>query len=225
MRRRIVSLLTLALLVACADRVSAGDYPKPSVYPVSWELKFEHSIPRRIIVDVPGSKSPVAYWYMSYTVTNNSGEEQVFLPDFQMVSDDGKVYRSDRSIPIQVFNAIKAREKNKFLEPPTKITGEIRLGDAEAREGVAIWPEPKARMGAFKIFVGGLSGEFVQMKDPDGKQIMVKDASGKELEPLILRKTLELNYHINGDEVFPGEDVVSEGENRIGANAEVWVMR
>jgi hypothetical protein len=222
--RRLLPFVLLALLSGLVHRARASEYPKPSVYPIAWELKFEHSMPKRIVVSAPG-KSPVAYWYTTYTVTNDSGQEQVFLPDFQMVTDDGKIIRSDRGIPQQAFDAIKAQEKNKFLEPSTKITGEIRLGEAEAREGVAIWAEPKARMGAFKIFVGGLSGEFVQMKDKAGKQIMLTDDKGKETEPLILRKTLELNYHINGDEVFPGEDVVSEGENKVGVNAEVWVMR
>ena len=41
----------------------------------------------------------------------------------------------------------------------------------------------------------------------------------------MLRKTLQLTYSVNGDEVYPGEDVVREGEGRIGKNAKVWVMR
>jgi hypothetical protein len=35
---------------------------------------------------------------------------------------------------------------------------------------------------------------------------------------VILRKTLQLNYWIKGDEVYPGEDEVNQ-------TAEVWVMR
>jgi hypothetical protein len=65
-----------------------------------------------------------------------------------------------------------------------------------------------------------LSGEFVELKDDKGN--LLKDAKG---DNLILRKTLQLTYHLNGDDVYPGEDVVNEGEGRIGNNPKVWVMR
>ena len=65
----------------------------------------------------------------------------------------------------------------------------------------------------------GLYGLF-ELEDDDGKQL-----KNKKGEPIILRKTLQLTYHTNGDEVYPGEDVVGEGEGRIGKNPKVWVMR
>ena len=64
-----------------------------------------------------------------------------------------------------------------------------------------------------QIFVGGLSGEAVRLKNDDGTE--AKNAEGK---PIILRKTLQLNYHIRGDEVYPGEDEVDK-------EPEAWVMR
>ena len=74
----------------------------------------------------------------------------------------------------------------------------------DARDGVAIWKEPDARMGNFTIFVAGLSGEAVQMKDDSGQPL--KDADGN---PIILRKTLQLNYLIRGDDAYPGQDEVN----------------
>ena len=62
-----------------------------------------------------------------------------------------------------------------------------------------------ARMGHFSIFVSGLSGETATVKDKDGKD-------------QILRKTLQLNYLIRGDDIYPGEDEVNE-------NPSEWVMR
>jgi ABC-type transporter MlaC component len=49
------------------------------------------------------------------------------------------------------------------------------------------------------------SYENKAMKDKDGN-------------PIILRKTLQLNYHIRGDDVYPGEDEVN-------VNKSDWVMR
>lgn len=209
--RPLFAALALSVLVP-ATRAAAGDYPEPSPYPVAWELKFEHAEPERIVVDVPG-QGPRAFWYMTYTVTNETDEEQMFLPLFEMVTRDGQVIRSDRNIPPQVFSAVRKREGNRFLEPRTKISGALRLGEDQAREGVAIWREPHAEMGTFIIFVSGLSGEFVELKDKKGDK--VKDKNG---DPVILRKTLQLNYIIHGDEVYPGED-------KINVRPEAWVMR
>jgi hypothetical protein len=206
----LLGLLVLAPLARAADE--PGSYPKPSPYPITWELKFKHSMPKRIVVNVPGG-APQAYWYMTYTVTNNTGQERTFLPVFEMLTDDGKVIRSDRSLPYKVFTEIKAREKNKFLEHFTQIGGEIRLGEDEAKDGVAIWKEPMPEMGTFSIFLTGLSGEAARLKDAEGKD--VKDPDG---QPIILRKTLQLNYFVRGDDVYPGLDEVN-------TRPEQWIMR
>jgi hypothetical protein len=218
-RPRLLILTSLLLSIATIVR-AAADFPKPSPYPLSWELKFTHGTPKRIVVSVPNSISPLAYWYMTYTVTNNGDKEQNFLPQFELLTDNGKLIRSDVNIPQGVFNAIKAAEHDKYLEPVSSVTGQIRLGEAEARDSVAIWPESLPRMGHFSIFVTGLSGEAVMLKMIDGKYQKVDQADDmKNLKDLvILRKTLQLNFHIRGDEVYPGEDEVN-------TTGEEWIMR
>ena len=219
MRRALTCSLMLAL-VGLVLPLRAQEPPEPSPYPISWELTFEYKEPRRIVVNLPGARAPKAYWYLPYTITNEGEETQVFIPQFDLLTDNGKVSRARRSVPRQVFDAIRARERNDLLLPPTQVGGELRYGVDQARDGVAVWEEPQRDMGTFRIFVGGLSGEFVEMKDEKGE--LLKDSKG---EPIILRKTLQLTYHTNGDEVYPGEDPVREGEGRIGRNHRTWVMR
>src|SRR5438270_6135421 len=157
---RILTVCAAALCctLAFSSRTrQAAAFPKPSVFPTSWQLKFEHSAPKRIVVRSPGAVNPAAYWYMTFTVTNNTTEEQRFLPVFEMLTNDGTVIRSDREIPAGVFDEIKKRERRKTLEPMEKIAGRLLIGDDQARDGVAIWKEPSTRMGTFHIFVGGLS--------------------------------------------------------------------
>ena len=78
--------------------------------------------------------------------------------------------------------------------------------------------------GGLSTGIGGIhvSGEVQQFKKVDGALVELKqgaDYKGVKPEDLvILRKTLQLNYLINGDEVYPGEDVVNE-------NPSQWVMR
>ena len=76
----IVTVMLAVMLPAMfTPPVRAADaFPKPSLYPKSWELKFEHSKPKRVVVK-DEKNIPRAYWYMTYTVTNNSDSEQLFL--------------------------------------------------------------------------------------------------------------------------------------------------
>ena len=196
----------------------ASAYPKPSIYPVSWDLKFTHATPKRIVVTTPGTTVPLAYWYMTFTVTNLSEQEQLFLPTFEMVTNDGKVIRSEKSVPSAVFDEIKKRERKSGLLPLEKVSGRLLIGEDQARDGVAIWPEPSTRMGTFDLYVGGLSGEAVFVKD--GEEVTIKDwtkTSEDDRKKLnTLHKTLHLTYQIPGDEIRPEEDViVSKGEESV----------
>ena len=224
----LMSLLAVSGAVALRPAVAAPDFPVPNTYPVSWELSFTHATPRRIAVDVPDVNSPKAYWYMTYTVTNSTDKEQKFYPQIDLLTTDGKVHAADQNIPKKVFDEIKVTERNKFLEEFTTINGPVRLGPAEARDAVAIWAETTPRMEHFSVFVTGLAGEHVIMKDVAGKLAKVdtaEDIYSKETEDellkkglVILRKTLQLNFFIRGDDVYPGEDEVNK-------DSEEWIMR
>lgn len=200
-----IAMLGFVLVVSGVSNLSRADYPEPSPYLKTWQLDFEHGKPKRVVVQASAMAAPRAYWYMTYTVTNNTDHEQLFIPTFDLVTQDGRIVRSDTNIPKTVFDVIKRREGMRFLQPAAQIAGELRIGDDQAKDGVAIWPEPSPRMGHFQIYVSGLSGEIATIKGPDGKD-------------QILRKTLQLNYLIRGDEVYPGEDQVNE-------EPEKWVMR
>jgi hypothetical protein len=208
---KLLCSLSLIALAAAANLASA--YPEPSKFPVSWELKFEYDAPRRVVVEIPGASVPKAYWYMTYTVTNNTDQEQDFLPVFTLVSKDGKVTRSDKGVPKAVFDKIKARSGNKLLESPIKVADTIRVGDDQAKDGVAIWEEPEAEMGSFSIFVGGLSGEHAQLTNANNEPVLNKDG-----KPVILFKTLQIDYTISGDEVYPGIDPITKNHQR-------WIRR
>ena len=199
----------VALILSMALPLLAGDdspdaYPKPSPFPVSWELKFAHSTPRRMTIVLPGDTQPTAYWYFVYSVLNqsdqaanydpNQDKERIFYPDFVMRTQDGKLLEGNDGIHPAVFDAIKAYERNPNLEDPTQMGGKILLGQDQMRQSVAIWAEPMRRMGSFQIFVSGLWGETAVAKDSDGNPI--KDANGNDI---LLHKTLMMSYHVDGD--------------------------
>ena len=54
LRKFVFGALLGAAVIAAGSFVAvrpAEAFPKPSVYPVSWQLKFEHSAPKRIVED------------------------------------------------------------------------------------------------------------------------------------------------------------------------------
>jgi len=212
--------LAAALSLLFIDNREARAYPKPSINKIAWELDFTHGTPSRITVRVPGSDAPKAYWYMTFNVTNNTNDEQQFLPIFELVDDKGNVHRSDQNIPTQVFDAIKAREGKKLMEPLAKVSGRLLAGADQAKDSVAIWPEPLERMGSFTIFVTGLSGEAVWFKD--GQETPLSKADWVKTKPEdagnILRKTLQIDIQVPGDEFYQGRDIVLKKH-------EDWVMR
>ena len=205
--RQFLALTLSAALVGSILAPAFAKTPEPSIYAIAWQLDFKHGSPKRVVVGTD------AYWYLTYTVANNTGDEQIFRPDFQMLTNEGKVIKSDRAIPAEVFDKIKGVEGNRLLQPLAKVAGSLRQGVDQAKDGVAIWPETTPRMGSFKIFIGGLSGEYVILNDDDGKPIM-----GPDNIPVMLRKTLEIDYQIYGDEFYPGRDDVHQ-------LAEKWIMR
>lgn len=215
MNRSLTVFLWMVAVLSLA--ASAQAFPQPSAYPVSWQLDFQHSQPKRLAVTPPGAQASQAYWYMTYTVTNNSKDERTFLPVFELMTEDGQVIRSDNKTPQAVLDAIRTVERNQYLEDVNQIAGTIRVGEDQAREGVVVWKEPSPEMGRFSIFVTGLSGEAVVLKNDQGEVITRKTDDGQK-EPVVLRKTLHLQYHMLGDERFPGNDVVEK-------LAETWVMR
>jgi hypothetical protein len=224
------ALLPVLLLAAVALPTARGQekFPEPSLYPTDWELKFQHKTPRRIVVNDSTTGKSEAFWYMPYTVTNPGDKPIEFVPTFGLLSRDaadGKIHPGNMAISQRVFDAVFQREGNKFLEPQRKIQGTLNPGEEQARDGVAIWREPTMRMGTFDVFVGGLSGEYVIMKKKDGQWVVVdRRKAAEELkgvpesDRLTLRKTLQLTFHVPGDNIRPGEDPVNK-------KGEKWVMR
>jgi hypothetical protein len=116
--------------------------------------------------------------------------------------EDAEDIRSDMGVSPAVFEAIKKKEHLKYLQSNDTIGGELLQGEDQSKDGVAIWPEPRLRMGTFTIFCAGFWGETALVKVGD------KDVT--------LHKTLQLTYHLDSDENHPGGgDLVQKDEQYI----------
>jgi hypothetical protein len=208
-----------------------GVGPEPAPTPISWELELKFVDPKRIEVLLPGQTKPTVYWYMLYTVTNPGDRTQLFVPTFQIVTEDLRVIDTDMGISPLVFDTIRELHKatHPYLVNPTRAIGELRTGDDNARESVAIWRDVELSANNFSIFVAGLSGETRFVKNPKfeskaAETRKVVGADGREREVrvnprfFVLRKTLEIVYALPGSPDLRGES----GPQRQAAR---WVMR
>jgi hypothetical protein len=211
-------LLSLVLAVGSMafvvqPQLAPARYPEPAVSPRSWDLDFVFQTPRRIVVEVPGESVPRAFWYMTYVVTNHTGQDRPYLPTFELLAADGQVIRSDLEFSPSIFQAVARRQSRLPLQPALALAGTILQGEDYAKYSVAIWPEPMIEMGSFTIFVSGLSGEAAVVSRHDGSPLL--DSNG---QAIVLRKTRQLDFTVKGDENFAQNDpVILTGDS--------WVMR
>jgi hypothetical protein len=227
MKRILVLVALLAGLVAVSPWGMTA--PEPYEVPTTWELTFDFEAPQPIRVTLPGQTKPTTFWYMLYTVTNLSrspetgrGDDQDFIPEFVMYTDTGQAKISDRRLSTRVYAAIKKRHNNPLLKDHTDIIGKLLFGKDNAKDGVAIWPDFDVKAGSFDVFVGGLSGETVELKLPRPVTKVETDANGVErttaTSKIILHKSLRLGFSVKG-----------ETGNRIYAKAKStgknWVLR
>ncbi len=222
MRIRKITLAAVIISVVIIQG-TALTVPEPSLVPITWELDIDVQPMRDVQVDVPGEDEPQLYWYVRYTITNNTGQDQSFVPDFVLYTDTGDVLRAGRNVPTVVFEKIKKVHNEPLLKDMAAMTGKILQGRDNAKDGVAIWSDFDRQAGGIDIFVGGLSGETAEVTLPKPIEITEVDALTGEKktvkkEKIIVSKTLQLEYIVAGD---PKAAVRAPAK----LQGERWVMR
>ena len=213
-------MYTLVLCATFGTMAAAwAEAPKPAIAPKSWELRFRYQDPQRVSVVLPDKREPVVYWYMLYSVENPGDKEVDFYPQFDLLTDTLKAYRSASRVSPEAFQAIQRRSGDALLLPPEKVSvGKLLCGKDRARHGVAIWSDfdPKAK--GFQVYVSGLSGEVARAKNPLYDPSQPDSEQNKRF--YLLRKTLEIPYRLPTSE--------SERSRAIPqrlASEQKWIMR
>ncbi len=220
--KRFVGLTGAVAVVVCLAAAWAPAAPEPKSIPTEWELDVIFERPQPILVSVPGEDGPQTYWYLLYSVTNNTGADQVFVPRIALYTDTGEIRRGSEGIYPAVFSAIQQRHNNPYLKELSRITGRILQGSDNAKDGVAVFGDfdPKARR--IEVFFSGLSGETAVIQLPTEIKVDQIDIRGKTTriltDHLILHKTLQLSYKI------PGE-VAARYATAAALDVQTWTMR
>ncbi len=217
--RPVWAALRMGLLVCfCASASATAQVLEPSRAPVSWELKFSFSDPQRIALTLPGSNQPTTYWYMLYTVENDTDRDVPFYATAELVTASIQVIKGGEQISPTVYDAIKARHKitHPFMIDPSRVSGTLLQGEDNAKTSMVVFRQFNYEDNAFSIYFSGLSGEIKQQPNPsfDASQ----PESKKNPRTFTLRKTLEIKYELPGDETTRKLAKPIRRERR-------WVMR
>lgn len=187
--------------------VSQAAAPEPSPVSIAWEFTFDAGPMRLAWVEVDGKTQP--YFFLTYKVTNYSGEDLLLAPDITLVSDGIHTQRSDSGIPDSVTQEILRRLDNPLISSQIDIVDTVLQGQEHAREGVAIWRAEHLDADEVAVYFSGLSGEF---------ESYVVGREGDDPNRYTLRKTMMLRYATPGNIADQGARPLELAEQR-------WVMR
>jgi hypothetical protein len=221
----------LALMAAMLIVAPGSAAPEPSIAPVSWTLDFTYEDPQRIIIPAVGETRPQVFWYLLYTVENNTGQDVPFYPRFELLAGDTLTLLSEQDVPSNVFEAIKARHARTrpFLLSAAQIIGPLKQSAGYARDGVAVWPDFDRQINEFTVFVRGLSGEIATVPNagfddsqPEIEEVALSDGTvvPQVVNPreFTLHKSLAIRYLLPGDPATRIEADPVRQEQK-------WVMR
>jgi len=206
----------LALVITTSGTLWAA--PKPAIVPPpgTWQMDIRiQGDPQRIVIQFPGFAQPKAYWYLPYTITNNTGRDVEYYPEFEVFTDTFKLYKAGRGVRKAVFNAIRQRynETIPLMESEELVTGRILQGEDNARDSVIIFEEIDPNATSVKIFIAGLSNEATMIESP-----VYKDSATGKGQSILLKKTLMLQYQMPGDALNQDQKVMLYRSRQ-------WIMR
>lgn len=211
--------IALTLWVASSPAPAA---PKANNVQDTWTLEVDYTSPQPVMIKVPGKKNPKLFWYFIYTVTNRTGEDQMFTPEIVLYTGTGQIIQAGAQINPYVYRKIKKIHNDPLLLDDLSITGKLLQGADNVKSGIVVFPNFDTKASSFDIFFGGLSGGSVLVKLPSPIEVTTFSLDGKikkvKKDSVILAKTLQLKYRIG-----------TEARDRAGAKVKLirkgWVMR
>lgn len=201
-------LATLAALAALVPAMALA--PEPDPVPTRWQLDLRPGDLRVMHIETPQGSG--AYLYLTYSATNNTGEDLQFVPSFEMATNSGPSRLSGLGVPAAVTRAILDALQHPFMQDQINILGPIQQGPENAKHGLVVWPLEETRVNEIRVFAAGFSGET--------ETIRLTDPATDEPVELLFRKTMMLRFD------SPGEIRVSEiGNSPFPLIERRWIMR
>ncbi len=201
---------TLSLIIATACLVLATSVvavPSPKAVPARPELSFTPGDLRIFRSNEDGRW----YWYFTYGVENNTGIDQIWIPDMVLYTDQGEILKAGQGVSSVVTDEIVEYIGDPLLEPQYAIIGDLKQGRGNAKNGLSVWPARQMEVNELALFVAGMSSETLEVEHPLTKA------------PVVLKKTLKREYLIPGAANTRGDRPVELHPD--SPQREVWIFR
>lgn len=208
-RSRLFAAAACLLALLSVSAIAWTRPPEPDPLPKRWQLDIEVG-PLRVAEVATSESGPQLFYYLTYRVTNNSGQDLTFAPIFELGTDEGELFRAGKDVPRAVREEMLRRLDNPLLEDQIAILGPILQGRENAKDGLVIWPVGDTDVDEIAIYAAGFSGETTTLTFPDPQ-------SGDEKE-IVLRKTYMVRYTLPGSLELRGSRPILPREER-------WIMR
>jgi len=183
--------------------------PEPNPVPQRWQFDVRPGDLRFAKFETPDGQLR-GYFFLTYRVVNNTKEDLLLAPLFELTTENGDIVRSGRDVPQSVMKKIMAEVDNPLTQDQISILGTLLQGEENGREGVVVFSDVDISARIITIYATGFSGETAPYDVTDPKTGKVR----KEL----LRKTLSLEYKLPGDVTGRVNEPLPLFEQR-------WVMR
>lgn len=208
-RSRLTAAAACVLTVLTATAMGFSRPPEPDPLPKRWQLDLDVGPLRVASVDIEDEGSQLFY-YLTYRVTNNSGQDLTFAPVFELGTDEGELFRAGKDVPRSVRQELLGRLNNPLLEGQISILGTLLQGKENAKDGLVIWPVGDIDVDEISVYAAGFSGETAKVE--------FKDPKTGETKEVTLRKSYMVRYDLPGS-------LERRGATPIEAKAERWIMR
>lgn len=202
-------LVALGLVALSAGTATLALPPEPNPIPVRWQLDLDVGPLRVASVDTPG-QGPTLYYYLTYTVTNNTDEDILLAPSFELATETGVNVVAGQGVPAAVTQQLLEKLGNPLLNDQVNMIGVLRRGEAYARDGLVVWPVRDVTADEARVYMAGFSGETARIE-------VVDHESGNPRD-VVLRKTLMAVHETPGNIQGRRDDAINRIETR-------WIMR
>lgn len=202
-------VLAVLLVVAGVVAVTAARPPEPNPIPVRWQLDLDVGPLRVASVETP-DQGPMLYFYMTYTVTNNTDQDVLLAPSFELSTETGADVVAGQGVPASVTRELLRRLDNPLLSDQVNMIGVLRRGEAYARGGLVIWPVRDVAADEARVYMAGFSGETDRIR-------LIDRESGNPRD-VVLRKTLMAVHDMPGHIGGMGSEPIARSGSR-------WIMR
>lgn len=176
-------LCTSLIVIVIATLVGTGyGFPKATDRAQRWQLTLETG-DLRFYRDL---ETGDGYWLLIYEVTNETGEEHHWIPNFELVTDRGEIIPDGKGVSRKIQLRLLDVFGDQLLLTQSDAGGPLLQGEENAIRGLVIWKAGHEDVREIQVFVGGVSGDTADVVHP---------ITGKKHK---LRRVVQLSWFVDG---------------------------